>query len=71
MTLTAAVILDMKGSLHLRLGIMHPHSHNYDFVFSLGTEHAAYGQALNDFSRGGFDASHPLTSQQHYIKPLT
>lgn len=46
---------------------MHPHSHNYDFVFSFGTEHAAYGQALNDFSRGGLDASRPLTSQQHYI----
>lgn len=42
---------------------MHPNSHD---VFFLGTEHAAYGQALNVFPRGGLMASHPLLIQ-HYV----
>ena len=42
--------LDIKGLLHSRLGLMHPHhSHNYFFFFYFGSEHAAYGQALNVF----------------------
>lgn len=58
--------LDKKGSLRSRLGVVHPHSHNL-FLFSFGTERAAYRQALNVFPSGGFDASCPLTLQQHYI----